>query len=350
MSPRAERLVRECVRTFELDLGGLTVLTEAATGAYLYTPLIAAAAGAERVLAFAADSPYGSRDDVAAATRAAAASMSLGDRVEVVFEKTPEIVGAADVVTNTGFVRPIDRTLVGWMKPTAVVPLMWETWEAREGEVDLDACRERGILVLGTDESRPPAAMYPYSAALALRLLFELGLEAYKTRVLLLGSDPSLAGSIAERLPALGADVRWFSTAGAGGTPYEQLREDDAADVDAIVVAEHSNPALLVGGLLDPKRLAERNPSLAVGVVSGGVDEDALRASGLRFHPERLRPFGYMSYGTDAIGPRPVLELYAAGLSVAQAMARARLAGLSPEDAAEQALASSPAMDFATGR
>ena len=35
----------------------------------------------------------------------------------------------ADVVTNSGHVRPIDAETVAWMKPTAVVPLMYEAWE-----------------------------------------------------------------------------------------------------------------------------------------------------------------------------------------------------------------------------
>jgi hypothetical protein len=53
-----------------------------------------------------------------------------------------------------------------------------------------------------------------------------------------------------------------------------------------------------------------------------------------------------MSYQPYEMGPRPVLELFAAGLAVGQAMAFSRLSGASPRDAARHALAVSPAMDF----
>jgi hypothetical protein len=41
-----------------------------------------------------------------------------------------------------------------------------------------------------------------------------------------------------------------------------------------------------------------------------------------------------------------VLELYTAGLKVGEVLARARLDGAAPEEAACRALTSSPAMDF----
>jgi hypothetical protein len=53
-----------------------------------------------------------------------------------------------------------------------------------------------------------------------------------------------------------------------------------------------------------------------------------------------------MSYQPDQLGPRPVLELYAAGLRVGQAMATARLRGRSLEEATSFALRTSPAMAF----
>ena len=53
-----------------------------------------------------------------------------------------------------------------------------------------------------------------------------------------------------------------------------------------------------------------------------------------------------MSYQAAEIGPRPVLELFAAGLAVGEAMARSRLGGASARDAARHALSVAPAMDF----
>lgn len=48
----------------KLDLNGLIVFTEAACGEFIYTPIIAAMAGAKKVYAITKDSKYASKDEV----------------------------------------------------------------------------------------------------------------------------------------------------------------------------------------------------------------------------------------------------------------------------------------------
>jgi hypothetical protein len=350
LTSRERGLAAQMIERFELDLSGLRVLTEAASGPYLHTPLLAALAGPERVFAVTADSLYATKEEVAERTSREAESWEVADRLEIGFERKPEWLGSSDIVTNSGFVRPIDRDLVARLKPTAVIPLMWETWEFRPGDVDLESCRARDILVLGTCESKTPCDMRPFIGALAVKLLGELGLEG-KSRIALLGGQPLIGGAIRRALSDLGHEVVWFAEDQREAHPYEQLRElviDDARELDAILVAEHQDPRLLLGpnGELAPAELESANAELRVGVVAGNVDADALRDSGLRFAPERIRPFGEMSFQPAALGPEPVLMLYAAGLRVGEVMARARLGGASLSDAARRALDSSPAMDF----
>ena len=348
---RPARLVRQAIADQELDLTGLTVFTEAASGPYLHTPILAALAGAEKVYAQTADSAYASKDEVRSATEEAARELGVSDRIEVLFDKPDGALGESDIVTNSGFVRPIDRATVERLKPTAVVPLMWETWEFRPEDMDLDACREHGILVLGTDESRPPLALYPYGGYSALKLLFELGLEGYKTRILLLGGGQAFGRSVWELFTNFGMDVAWFAESEPEARPYAELAEfvaANAAEIDAILISEHQVSSPLIGrdGLVSATELARLNPALAVGVISGNVDADELAASGLAYRPPRIRPFGYMSYQPGDLGPRPVLELYAAGLKVGEAMARARLEGMSIDAATTYALEHSPAVGF----
>jgi hypothetical protein len=350
---RERRIIREAIADQELDLAGLTVYTEAASGPYLYTPVLAAVAGADRVYAQTADSGYATKEEVLATTERAAAELGVGDRIEVLYEKTDGALGASDIVTNSGFVRPIDRETVERLKPTAVVPLMWETWEFRPEDMDLEACREHGILVLGTDESRPPLALYPYGGYSALKLLFELGLEGYKTRTLLLGGGQAFGRSIWSLFTSFGMEVAWFADTEPEARPYAELPgfvAAEGASFDAVLVSEHSVSTCLIGreGLVSAHELARLNPAVAVGIVSGNVDADELAESGLAYHPSRIRPFGYMSYQPGDLGPRPVLELYAAGLKVGEAMARARLDGLSIDAATAHALKHSPAVTFPT--
>src|SRR4051812_4072828 len=234
---RAQRLCSDLIARYGLDLAGLRVLTEAASGPYLFTPLLAALAGAESVFAWTRDSRYGMAADVRGETERVA--REWGVAVEVSAERPARHVAAADVITNSGFVRPIDAAMVGQMKPTAVVPLMWETWEFRSDDLDLDACRAHGVLVLGTLESEPPCDMRGYAAALGVKLALELGVEVHGSRVLLLGAQPTLGRPIHDALTGLGAEVLWFGTPGEdpGAQAYERLHGVELGSVDAVIAA-----------------------------------------------------------------------------------------------------------------
>jgi len=350
---RARRIAEESIAALQLDLRGLVVYTEAASGAYVYTPLIAALAGADRVFAVTRNSSYGSGEQVEATTGALAQEWAVADRLDVRFDKLRRDVAASDIITNTGFVRPIDCTMIEWMKPTAVIPLMWETWEVREGEVDLPACRERGILVLGTREDRAPHSIYPYCGFSALKLLFELGLEGYRTRVTLLGRGV-VGASIYSVLTDARIEVDWFGDGGNQARPYGEFCSfwrDAGGTRDVLLLADHRTRRPLIGdnGLVTCDELLDVNPGVRIGIITGQADFDALHSAGVRVFPTQPRPFGYMSYHSDSLGPRGVMELYAAGLKVGEAMARARLDGSSLDDARRRALAHSPAMDFADG-
>jgi hypothetical protein len=211
---------------------------------------------------------------------------------------------------------------------------MWETWEFVPDDLDLEACRARGIVVLGTHEHRPPCDLRPYERALAVRLLFELGLEGAKATVTVLGGQV-LAQEIARSLRGLDCDVRRFAA------PYDGV----LVAGDALLVAEAADRRLLIGpgGLLEVEEVPAET---RVAVVMGDVDADALRAAGRMVFPQRVRGGGRASFAISELGPRPVLELFAAGLRVGAVTTRARLAGSSPEEATAIALRDGVAMDF----
>lgn len=348
--PRAHRLLDQIAAPLELDLTGLTVYTEAASGSYLFTPVLAAKAGAS-VIAVAANSRYASASEVEDSTVEAASRAGVEERLRVVRAKNPDDVARADIITNSGFVRPIDASMIEAMKPTAVIPLMWEPWELRGDDLDLPSCKRKGILVLGTDEAAEGVEMTGYSGAVAIKLLLELGLELIRTKVLLLGAQRTLGAMIRRHLTAIGSEVAWFGGGEPEAAPYSGLSdffESEGSSCDAILVAEHRHPDLLLGkgGYLECDNILARSPDIRIGVIAGNVNALEIEQSGLRYAPNQIRPFGYMSYQAYELGPRPVLELYAAGLKVGATMARARLAGMSPSDAARFSVENSPALDL----
>lgn len=348
---RLVKRLRRRIADLQLDLSGLNIYTEAASGPYLSTPVLAAMAGARHVFAQTRNSRYGSATDVMQATIALAEQCDVADSVSVFDTRRMDLLAQSDIVTNSGFVRPMDAELIDVLKPTAVIPLMWETWEFRPEDFDLKRCKEKGILVLGTGERGEPCNIMPYCSFLAIKLLLELGLEGPSTNVLVLGNAPFPGEVIARDLRRLSVNVTWFSADEGSDHAYEHLHayfEEHGESFDAILLAEHRHGAKLLGagGYLPFETISAVNPDVLIGIIAGNVDVEEIQSSGLTYYPKTIAPFGYMTYQPAELGPGAVLLLYSAGLKVGEAMARARLRGLGLQDSATFALNYSPAMDF----
>ena len=350
ISARERRLISEAVDKLELDLSGLVVLTEAATGRYGCTPLICARAGCERVFALTRDSKYGSAEKVIRDTRSAAAEMGFADKVEVITEATDEILGSADIVTNLGFVRPISRAIVDKLKATAAVPVMFETWEFREGDLDLSACWERGICVLGTNEEHGALKIMDYLGSLVAMKLFEQGVEVTGSRVVVLGRGKfflKVSGSL-ERMGA--AVVRWL--ADVEDVRRETLSEERLSvlgGADAVVVADEPTSTRCIVGKGGPIRaddLAAHCPDAVVVHLAGTVSRAELEALRITCLPESAPEPGHMGWSLSELGPKPVIDLHAGGLKVGELLAGARLAGLTPNEATSSALRNPVCQDF----
>lgn len=184
----AKRLVdtaKACLDAFSLNLKDAVVLTEAATGNYAVTPVMAAAAGAT-VHAIANDSHYGSQEQAIMAVEQLAERFNIS--APITFHKTRSGIPLhkVDIITNTGFVRPIDKALIACLPPSAAVSLMWEPWEWRKEEVNLQACAEQGLIVYGTDESDVRVRTIEYLGFAVLRLLLENGFSPLSTKLALI--------------------------------------------------------------------------------------------------------------------------------------------------------------------
>ncbi len=304
-------LSRAAVERCKLDLRGLVVLTEAASGAYAITPLIAALAGAERVLAYTADSRWGSAREVHAATHQLLAMGGVEEQLQVIFELDPAQVGSADIITNSGHLRPIGARLVSWMKPTAVVTLMYEAWELRPEDVDLQACYRHHIAIAGTNERHPAVDVFSYLGPMAQKLLFDAGVAVYGSQLLLLSNTPFE--------PYL---KRSLENAGARLTIVAELPQDLPLAPDAILVAMQPRQQPVLGGA-ELAAFAERFPGTPLVRFWGDLPSDPP----LPTWPLNNVP-GHMGVLPSDLGPEPVARLQAGGLKVGEVLARGRRRGL----------------------
>lgn len=335
-SVRVIKLIDTAIARLELNLSGLTILTEAASGVFAVTPLIAARAGAARVIAVTRDSRFGQSDDVIENICDLALKMGVGDKIHCSTLSAFEFADQADIVTNLGFVRPLNHNLLKRLPKHSVIPLMWEPWEFRQEDVDILVCRERQIAVIGTCETDPRLRIFDYLGAVVAKLLFESGLEVLRTRVALIASDPF--GEAIERvLTQMGVEVTRLSLP-KGDENLDARWADELRDVDALVVAEQKDKRCLVGGGngICTGRLHAQNIRLVH--LSGVVDDDDLCRAGVPKFPEQRVEFGRMTVTTGYVGPRPVIDLHAGGLRAAELAVRARLNGASVDEAEQVAV------------
>jgi len=303
--------MRASVKRCDLDLRGLTVLTEAASGAYVVTPVLAALAGAERVLAVTRPTRYGTVEEVRAATLALARATGVEDRITVVAGCSRDLVAQADIVTNSGHVRPLDAPTIAAMKPGTVIALMYEGWEFRAEDLDLDACQAAGVLVAGSNERHPHFDVFSYLGPLAVKLLADAGVGVYGSTILLLCDNP-FSDYLSKGLRAAGATVEIATR------PCEARSQA----FDAIIVSLTPRKNSLVLDAADARTIACRWPDVVVGQFFGDIDRAALAEHDVVAWPAAAPAPGHMGVLLSELGPDPIVRLQAAGLKSAEALWR----------------------------
>ena len=306
------RLMRERIAATGLDLRGMTVLTEAATGAYATTPVIAAMAGATRVWAFTRGSRHGSVAEVTAGTLALARAAGVDDdSIAVIESLSPEILGTVDIVTNSGHLRPLDAALIEHLSPRAVIGLMFEGWEFRGEDLDRAACLQRGIPIVGVNERHPAVGVFPFLGPLCVRLLHDAGMPVAGQHVAVLCDNP-FASFLIDGLSAAGASAELFDSADA--VPPGRW--------DAVVVSLRPEDDRLRLADREIEHLARVAPGAVLAQFWGDIDRDAAGRHGFALWPPQAPHPGHMAILLGALGPEPIVRLQTGGLRAAEIVHR----------------------------
>ena len=333
---RLERLCHRAVRVMDIDLAGMRVLTEAATGPFAATAVIAALAGAD-VVAVARDSHWGKAKTAIDATASLAERVGVLDRIAFRVGEGHEFANGCDIVTNLGFIRPIDARTIGVLSPYAVVSLMWEPWEFRSGDIDRNALNAYGVPLIGTNENHPEVRTLAYLGPTVGRLLLEVHIEIVRAHILVMGSDPF--GSVV---------AGWLSRAGAmvKSATWNTWREVLIANRpwDALVLVEHLEMSTVIGAddATFLKILAE--DGVPIVRLCGLVERESILSAGVTLFPDMDVIAGVMAVTTAYAGPRPVIDLHAAGLKVGGLIVAARRNGANLKNAIAAAVSSGYAL------
>jgi hypothetical protein len=324
------KLVRQ-VRALELDLKGKTVLTEAASGAYIVTPVLAAIAGA-KVFAFSKTTRYGKVEEIFSNTRTLADSFKeFALDIHLIDQLNPEIIAEADIITNSGHLRPLNESILKHAKDEVVIPLMYEAWEWRDADMDIGYIRKRGIKIGATNERHPQVDVFNYLGDMALKLIFDSGICPYNNKFILLCNNdfgPFIAKVLAGICDGLGVidrnenrtmydehQIDWI-----GGFPEINIPEK-YKDAEAVIFTAYPFDKNWIGEKtpISLQQLQSQMSDPFILRYAGDLDEDYLRDKHIKFYPNHVHS-GHMGILPSAIGYDPIIRLQSGGLKAGEAL------------------------------
>ncbi len=323
-----DKLVRQA-DALQLDLKGKTILTEAASGAYIVTPVLAAIAGA-KVYAFSKSTRYGTVDEVFASTKALAETFKKFPLdIHLIDTVNSAIVAEADMITNAGHLRPLNESILAHAKDEMVIPLMYEAWEWRDADMDIKYIRNRGFRIGATNERHPNVDVFNYLGDMALKQIFDAGLSPYNNKFILLCNNdfgPFIAkvlSVVCSGLAVIDLDenrhkykdlqIDWI-----GGFPDLKI-PDSYRDAEAVIFTAYPFDRDWMGEQTPVKTddVREQLSDPFILRFCGDVNESILEKKGIRFFPKHVHS-GHMGILPSAIGNDPIIRLQSGGLKVGE--------------------------------
>ncbi|OQM74360.1 hypothetical protein [Manganibacter manganicus] len=289
----------------KLDLSGLSIVTEAATGAYACTAVIAAMAGAKVHACACGSVNHGSAKAAISATRDLAIMAGVETRISYSIGVPPQALADCDILTNSGRIRPITREMIAALPERSVIALMFEAWEFRGTDIDLIACRDHDIRIAAVNERHADVAVFPFLGPLCVRLLADAAMTTAEKRIAVLCDNP-FAPFLFDGLTEAGAEAVLFDHP-------SQLTE---GPWDAVVVAMLPRDAPL--GPRDLQIIASMAPNVLLAQFWGDIDREIAAGLGLHVWPEVEPGRGHMGILLNRLGHEPIVRLQAGGLKAAE--------------------------------
>lgn len=325
-----DKLIKQ-VKALNLNLEGKVILTEAASGAYIVTPLLAAIAGA-KVYAFSKTTSYGTVEEIFANTQQIIdQNKHLNLDITLIKELTPEIIKSADIITNSGHLRPLDKSKLQYAKDCVVIPLMYEAWEWRDSDMDLEYIKSRGFKIGATNERHPEIDVFNYLGDMAVKQIFDAGICTYGNDFLLICNNdfgPFIAKTLSKLCSSLGViDLE------SNKSKYDLAQIDWIGGFPTLNIPEKyrkSEAILFTAYPFDQKWIGEELPINIHSLISqiddpfvlrycGDVDTTILNKYNVNYFPKEVKS-GHMGILPSEIGFDPIIRLQSGGLKVAECL------------------------------
>lgn len=307
--------ILSCIKDLDLNLTGLTVLTELASGLYIFIPFLCLLAGAEKVYAISKHTKYGDPILIEKDLHSFLPFFELlPGKIEVCAKEVFDNFHEIDIVTNLGNVRPLDRSFISRLKKKSVISYMCESWEFRKGDLDLEACKEFNIKVLGINENHPVVDCFKETSLIALQMVLESKISIFNSKILILSRD-KFGLEIFSLFKRLTDQVHLLS---------DFLNFKNSLDVflnaNLIIIADYLYQDVILGndGILTPNFISETCPEVKIIQFCGKNAVNDIVKEELSIYPKEQLNSTRMTRALDHISYRAFFRLISGGLKVGQ--------------------------------
>lgn len=333
--------IENVINDLNLNLKGLVVLTEAASGLFAFTPIIALMAGAKKVVAVSQTTKFGSFDDIKRETLEVVNFFGADEAdIEIVLKNEYDRYNEIDIVTNSGHVRPINERLISTLKKTAVISYMSEPWEYRNDDLDLYLCNKKGILVYGTNEDHPLVNCFIETGHIAMKMIYESKISVINAKIAIVSRD-KFGKTICHHLLTFTDKVILIDD-------FENIPEDYLTDLDILIVADYLYDKEIISGngIIKPQDLIMRSPHVKIIQFCGNNNMDDLKEQGISCYPAGELEKSRMFYTLADISYRSAIRLFAAGLKVGEGLQKPEMQSMNGSERKKIMESGYPALAF----
>ncbi len=305
--------IKRKIGDLNLDLSGETVLTELGSNNYFYTPVIAALAGAEKVFVWTRSNVHFNVDQNAEEFMSVMSELNLTERIALRVDARPETdISSSTIITNSGFIRPIDDEFLSLCSDDVVIPLMYEAWELRATDVDIEAATSYGIKVAGTFENHQNVSVFDGVGPLAIKLSLEAGHEVYNNNIIVYSNDHF--GEVTSE------SFRKFGATSVLQTISEEEVFKNLPNTDFIYLCNYHEKRTYGIELLNLMKLKEVNPNIGLVHLYGALNFKIFEEAAISVYPKKQGKSMIMSETLAYLGPQLLISLVVAGFKVGSLM------------------------------
>lgn len=308
---RGIKHIVENINFLKLDLSNKVILTEIGTNAYFFTPLIALLSRAKYVFIWAKDNQFAKAIDLSNSFKKLAQKYNFTNYEFSINTTNVEHIRQSDIITNLGNIRPIDKEFISYCKEGAIISLMYDAWEFRPEEIDIDYCKIRNIKLVAVNENATSFPIFISVEQLALKMAFEAGYEVYNNKIIVWSSD--IFGEFTKR---------GFEKNNAQKvilTKNSEVVAQEISNIDFIFLCDYKQNEN-IDNILNFKKLKKINPSFGIIHLYGALSKQYLELLNIPIYPRENGRNQFMSRTFAHLGLYPALNLNIAGLKVAQAV------------------------------